>query len=124
MEEKMERDTVIASTSTQWRKWLQANGRKKTSAWLLLYRKNSGHKSLSYAEAVEHALCFGWIDNRANRRDAESYYLHFTPRIPKSNWSQLNISRAQRMINTGLMMPEGLQLINQAKQDGKWISEH
>src|SRR5688572_25952882 len=116
MDEKLEREMVTASTSKQWRKWLQTNGKKKTSAWLLLYRKNSGRKSLSYAEAVEHALCFGWIDNLANRRDEESYFLHFTPRKPKSNWSKLNITRAQRMMDEGLMMPEGQQLIDLAKQ--------
>ena len=122
MEDKTAKESVAAATRKKWRQWLKANGRKKTSVWLLLYRKNSGQKTISYAEAVEEALCFGWIDNLANRRDEESYYLHFTPRKPKSNWSKLNITRAERMIKEGLMMPEGQQLIDLAKEDGRWKS--
>ena len=113
-------ETFYAPTRKHWRKWLEKYGQKKTTVWLILYHKASATKSIYYAEAVEEALCFGWIDNRANSRDEESYYLRFTHRKPNGNWSKLNIERATRMIKEGQMTEHGQKFIDFAKENGKW----
>jgi uncharacterized protein YdeI (YjbR/CyaY-like superfamily) len=112
--------TYFASTREKWRKWLEKNGSKEKSVWLIIHHKKSKTKSIYYAEAVEEALCFGWIDSKANKRDDESYYLYFTHRKPVSNWSKLNIERAENMIEQGKMREEGQKLIDIAKKSGKW----
>jgi uncharacterized protein YdeI (YjbR/CyaY-like superfamily) len=81
---------VIAPTRTIWRKWLEKNHNKEKSAWLVIFRKRTGKKCVDYGEAVEDALCFGWIDSTANPRDSESSYRYFARRKPKSRWSGIN----------------------------------
>ena len=104
-------ETLHAHNRAQWRKWLEKNGSKKKEVWLILYHKKSTVKSVSYVDAVEEALCFGWIDSLVNKRDVESYYQRFTPRKPGSNWSKYNLERADRMISQGLMKESGLRLL-------------
>jgi uncharacterized protein YdeI (YjbR/CyaY-like superfamily) len=111
---------VIASTSDEWRAWLAANHGSATEAWLVIHHKNSGTPSVSYGEAVEQALCFGWIDGLHRRRDAHSSQLRFTPRRPHSTWSELNRERATRMAELGLMAPPGQAMIDLAKATGRW----
>lgn len=111
-----------AKTRRQWRKWLEKNSESKKAVCLILYHKNSKTKVISYNDAIEEALCFGWIDSKANKRDPESFYLQFTPRKSKSNWSKPNIERAERMIMEGLMTEQGQRSIDIAKQSGKWKS--
>lgn len=113
-------EIFYALTRKQWRKWLEKNGQSKPSVCLIIYHKKSNTKSIYYNDAVEEALCFGWIDCKGNKRDLESYYLQFTPRKPKSNWSKLNRERVERMIKEGLMTEQGQKLIDIAKQTGKW----
>jgi uncharacterized protein YdeI (YjbR/CyaY-like superfamily) len=121
METKDGKQAVYATTRKEWRKWLRQNSRNEKSVWLILYHKKSNVKSVTLIDATEEALCFGWIDSLCKKRDAESYYLTFTPRNPKkSKWSRPNIERAERMIEQGLMTKQGLQLIDIAKQTGKW----
>jgi uncharacterized protein YdeI (YjbR/CyaY-like superfamily) len=121
METKDGKQAVLASTRTQWRKWLKENGQTKKSVWLILFHKKSNVKSVNLIEATEEALCFGWIDSLCKKRDAESYYLTYSPRNPKkSAWSKPNIERAKRMIAQGLMTEHGQRLIDIAKQSGKW----
>lgn len=103
-----------------WCKWLQQNGEKKNFVWLILYRKSSKTPSVYYGEAVEEALCFGWIDSKPNKRDAESYYLFFARRKPKSVWSKINKERAKRLAAQGLMTEKGQAMIDTAKQNGSW----
>jgi uncharacterized protein YdeI (YjbR/CyaY-like superfamily) len=103
-----------------WRKWLKVNHKKEQSIWLVLHKKNSKTPSVSYAEAVEEALCFGWIDSVANKRDGDHFVLYFASRKPKSVWSKINKERIARMIKLGLMEPEGLRKIEAAKKDGSW----
>jgi uncharacterized protein YdeI (YjbR/CyaY-like superfamily) len=121
MELKDGKQAVYVKTRAQWRKWLKQNSQKEKSVWLILYHKNSTVPCVDRIEATEEALCFGWIDSLCKKRDAESYYLTFSPRNAKrSNWSGPNIERAERMISEGLMTEQGQRLVDIAKQMGKW----
>ncbi len=114
--------TFYAKTKKAWRKWLHKNEAIEKSVWLIMYRKTSKTPSVYYDEAVEEALCFGWIDSKANKRDEESYYQFFSPRKPKSNWSKLNKTRVEKLITQGLMTKSGMVMINLAKQKGTWTA--
>ncbi|MFN8286561.1 MAG: YdeI/OmpD-associated family protein [Chitinophagales bacterium] len=103
-----------------WRQWLAKNHTGLKNVWLVFYNKKSGKARFGYDEAVEEALCFGWIDGTANPRDEESSYRLFAQRNPKSNWSKLNRERAERLINEGLMAEAGLKMIELAKKSGTW----
>ncbi len=112
-----------AKTRLQWRKWLEKNCEKKQAVYLIIYHKKNKTKSVYQDEAVEEALCFGWIDSAKNKRDPESAYQKFSPRRPISNWSEININRAKRLIKEGLMTASGQRAIEIAKQKGKWKIE-
>ena len=103
-----------------WREWLAANHTSTEPVALIIYGKKSSRANLSIADAVEEALCFGWIDNLGRNRDKESMYLQFTPRKEKSNWSMVNRDRALKMIRAGLMTDAGKRSIDLAKKSGKW----
>jgi uncharacterized protein YdeI (YjbR/CyaY-like superfamily) len=121
METKDGKLAIYAENRQHWRNWLQKNSQSEKSVWLILYHKKSKVPSINLIEATEEALCFGWIDSLCKKRDAESYYLTFTPRNPqKSKWSKPNIERAERMIQQGLMTEQGLKVIEIAKNNGKW----
>lgn len=109
-----------ANTRKEWRKWLDKYSESEKFVWLIIYHKSSATKSVDYEEAVEEALCFGWIDSVRNKRDSESSYLYFAPRKPKGNWSTSNKERVARLIKDGLMTPRGQALIDLAKQTGTW----
>ena len=111
---------VHFKTRTQWRRWLERNHDRATEIWLLYYKKHTGRPSVPYDDAVEEALCFGWIDGKVRTRDAETYMQRYTPRKPRSVWSALNRRRAQRMIRAGLMSEAGLSKIRDAKRGGQW----
>ena len=112
--------TFYAKTRKQWRAWLQKNSSKKEEVYLILHNKKSKEKSVSYPEAVEEALCFGWIDSFKNKRNEETAYQRFSPRKPNSNWSPSNIERVDRLTREGLMTPAGQAAIDTAKLKGKW----
>ncbi|WP_306353121.1 YdeI/OmpD-associated family protein [Flavobacterium sp. '19STA2R22 D10 B1'] len=121
METKDGKLAIYAITRKEWRNWLQENCQTEKSVWLILYHKKSTVESVNLNDATEEALCFGWIDSLCKKRDAESFYLTFTPRNPKkSKWSKPNIDRAERMIEQGLMTQHGQLAIDIAKQLGKW----
>ena len=122
METKDGFKTVYAKDRKAWRNWLDKNGEKEKAVWLILYRKGAATKSITYAEAVEEALCFGWIDSKPNKRDAESWYQYFAQRKPNSNWSKLNKERVARLIAGGQMTERGLALIEKAKSNGGWTA--
>lgn len=109
-----------AQTIDDWRLWLEKNAITEKAVWLILYHKKSSTPCITYEQAVEHALCYGWIDSKAKKRNHESVYQKFTPRNPKSNWSPTNIVRANRMISMGLMTEPGMAQIEIAKKNGKW----
>ncbi|WP_328644496.1 YdeI/OmpD-associated family protein [Amycolatopsis sp. NBC_00348] len=111
---------VLKVTSVaQWRDWLASRG-TASSVWLVIRRKHSASPGVLVHEAMEQALCFGWIDSKALRRDAESTYLCFTPRNPKSTWSRVNRDRVARLTAAGLMTPSGQALVDLARRTGTW----
>ncbi|MCO4292070.1 hypothetical protein NF867_04240 [Solitalea sp. MAHUQ-68] len=121
MEMKDGKQAVYAQTRAEWRNWLSQNSQTAKSVWLILYHKKSKVQSVDLIEATEEALCFGWIDSLCKNRHHESFYLTFSPRNPKrSKWSKSNIERAEKLIEQGLMTPQGQLLIDIAKQMGKW----
>lgn len=120
METKNGIQTFYASTRSKWRKWLEENCRSENSIWLIIYKKKSKTPSVAFIDAIEEAICFGWIDSKAVKRDDESYYLFFTQRNPKSTWSKSNRERAEKMIKMGLMTQRGQDLIDLAKKIGTW----
>ncbi|MDR6806261.1 uncharacterized protein YdeI (YjbR/CyaY-like superfamily) [Dyadobacter sp. BE34] len=120
METKNGIEAMTAPSHKEWRAWLAKNGAKKDAVFLIIYHKNSPTPSIGYKESIEHALCYGWIDSKAIKRDAESFYLTFTKRNPKSKWSIVNKERADRMTEAGLMCAEGQAMIDLAKETGAW----
>jgi uncharacterized protein YdeI (YjbR/CyaY-like superfamily) len=105
-----------------WRTWLQKNHEKEKSLWLIIYKKGAAKKSINYAEAVEEALCFGWIDSKPNKRSSESFYQFFAKRNPSSNWSKINKDRVKNLIEQGLMTTAGMAILEKAKANGKWAA--
>lgn len=103
-----------------WRKWLEANHAQSPGVLLVLGRKGGTLTKLIYLDALHEALCFGWIDGQANRRDDESYLQRFTPRRPRSIWSQRNVGFVERLEAEGRMRPAGRAAVEKAKADGRW----
>ncbi len=110
---------VEADDRATWRAWLEANHDSATGAWLVTWRKGHG-PVLDYGEAVEEALCFGWVDSTGGRVDDRRTKLYFAPRKTRSVWSASNKERVTRLIAAGLMRPAGLAAIERAKQNGAW----
>lgn len=100
--------------------WLSNNYQQPTSFWLRFYNKESKVPSIHYDEAVDVALCFGWIDGLSNKYDEESYLVRYTPRRPKSVWSKINVAKVEKLINQGRMQASGLAKVDAAKEDGRW----
>ena len=113
-------ETVHPGTREAWRKWLEKHHASAPGIWLIYDKKSTGRRQLTYAEAVEEALCFGWIDSRPNKIDDDHYKQLFSPRKPGSVWSKINKERIEKLIAQGLMTPAGLALVEAAKQDGTW----
>jgi uncharacterized protein YdeI (YjbR/CyaY-like superfamily) len=102
-------ETLYVANRQAWRDWLNANHEIKEEIWLISYRKEAGKPSLPYNDAVEEALCFGWIDSVRKSLDSERYVQRFTPRRPGSGYSQTNIERLKRLIDRGKLIPEVLE---------------
>ncbi|SDJ13196.1 Uncharacterized conserved protein YdeI, YjbR/CyaY-like superfamily, DUF1801 family [Actinokineospora alba] len=113
-------NTFTANSAAQWRAWLAEHSESETEVWLVIHHKDSGTPSPRYHEAIEQALCFGWIDGLHRKRDANSSQLRFTPRKPRSTWSQVNRDRAAAMISSGQMTARGQAVIDAAKANGTW----
>jgi uncharacterized protein YdeI (YjbR/CyaY-like superfamily) len=109
-------------TLTAWRKWLELNHTRAEGVWLISYKKATGKPRFEYDEAVEEALCFGWIDSKPNKLDDERSMLWFAPRKANTGWSKINKARAEKMIEAGRMTPAGLAKIEAAKRDGSWTA--
>jgi uncharacterized protein YdeI (YjbR/CyaY-like superfamily) len=104
--------SLYFASREDWRKWLEKNHDKETEIWLIFYKKQSGKSGISYDDAVEEALCLGWIDSIIKKIDEEKYSRKFTPRTDYKKWSELNINRVKKLISTGLMTETGLKKIN------------
>ena len=103
-------ETITLKDRISWRAWLMQNHTIKKEIWLVFYKKHTKHPSVTYTDAVEEAICFGWIDGRVKTIDRDRYMQRYSPRKAKSPWSEINIERAKRMINEGLMAEEGLKI--------------
>ncbi len=122
MERKDGQATFYPSSPDAWRQWLLDNHATEKNIWLILYRKGSGVPSLSYNEAVDVALCFGWIDSTPNKRDEQSFYQFFSRRNPKSKWSRVNKEKIERLSAAGLMHPAGIAAVELARENGAWTA--
>jgi len=107
-------------TRKAWRAWLHRNHDRSKGIWLAYYKKSSGKKSITHEEALQEALCFGWIDSIIARIDAERYKQKYTPRSDKSIWSSSNKARVERLAAEGSMAPSGLIKVETAKRNGSW----
>ena len=117
---KREQPVVSFASAEEMDNWLVEHGEGSDGIWLKFAKKASGIESVVYAEAVEIALCHGWIDGQAKRLD-ESYYLQrFTPRRARSKWSRINREKAESLIAEGRMRAGGLREVERAKEDGRW----
>jgi uncharacterized protein YdeI (YjbR/CyaY-like superfamily) len=114
-------DTVLLFKHRKdWLAWLNKNHAASSGIWMRLAKKESDLTSISYAEALEEALCFGWIDGQKKPFDKQSWLQRFTPRGPRSIWSRINRQKAQTLIESGRMRPAGVQAIERARQNGQW----
>jgi uncharacterized protein YdeI (YjbR/CyaY-like superfamily) len=112
---------LIVRDAAAWRTWLAENVDEQAGVWLVLAKKGTTDPtSLSYAAALEEALCHGWIDGQARRRDEDTYVQRFTPRRRRSMWSQRNVGIVERLTAEGRMHPQGLSEVARAKADGRW----
>jgi uncharacterized protein YdeI (YjbR/CyaY-like superfamily) len=107
-------------TADAWEAWLDAEHESSSGVWLRLTKKNSDYRGPTYEEAVQVALCFGWIDGQARSYDEGSWLQRFTPRRPKGNWSRSNRDRVTVLLEAGRMRPAGLRQVEAAKADGRW----
>jgi uncharacterized protein YdeI (YjbR/CyaY-like superfamily) len=112
--------SYYAKNRKAWRRWLLKHHLSEPGVWLIYYKKNSGKPRVSYDDAVEEALCFGWIDSIMKPLDEEKYMQKFTPRKTKSVWSTLNKKRVANLVEQDLMMPAGLEIIEAGKKNGSW----
>lgn len=113
-------EELFFTNRKDWRKWLDKNHSSCDGVWIIYYKKHTKKHTILYNEAVEEALCFGWIDSKINRINEERYRQIFTPRKKKSIWSLLNTQRVEKLIREGKMTKAGLDKINYAKEIGSW----
>jgi uncharacterized protein YdeI (YjbR/CyaY-like superfamily) len=113
-------NSVQPATLAQWRRWLARNHARAEGVWLVAPKNSSGKSSLDYDQAVEEALCFGWIDSRTRALDAERRMWWMSPRKARSGWSKLNKERVARLAASERLAPPGLAKIAAAKKDGSW----
>jgi uncharacterized protein YdeI (YjbR/CyaY-like superfamily) len=104
----------------EWEAWLAEHHATSPGIWLKIAKKGSGTPTVSHAEALEAALCHGWIDGQRTRLDDEYFLQRFTPRRPRSRWSRINREKATQLIAAGKMKPAGLREVERAKADGRW----
>jgi uncharacterized protein YdeI (YjbR/CyaY-like superfamily) len=112
--------TIAFASRAEWAAWLAEHHEDVDGVWLKFAKKDSGIESVTYAEAVEVALCYGWIDGQAAASDDAHWRQRFTPRRARSRWSRINRDRATALIDRGEMQPAGLREVERAKADGRW----
>lgn len=115
-------ETFHPADRNAWRQWLARDHEVKISVWVVFYKVKTGQRGLSWSEAVDEALCFGWIDSKALTLDEHRYMQFFSRRKPKSVWSRINKEKVDRLIADGLMAEAGLRCIEIAKENGSWTS--
>jgi uncharacterized protein YdeI (YjbR/CyaY-like superfamily) len=115
-----ETEIFYPTSRTAWKKWLEKNHLSKQSVWLVFHTQSSGKPSLTWSDAVDIALCFGWIDSKKIKMDATTSHQFFSRRKAQSTWSKINKDKVQQLIENGLMTPTGYASIEIAKQNGSW----
>ena len=113
-------EVVEFPDATGWESWLEQHHATRTEAWLRIAKRNSGVESVTITEALDIALCYGWIDGRRKGLDDVSYLQRYTPRTPRSTWSQVNVAKVEALTRAGRMRPAGLAAVEAAKADGRW----
>jgi uncharacterized protein YdeI (YjbR/CyaY-like superfamily) len=111
---------LLVPDAEAWRVWLDRHHADQPGVWLVLHKKGGRTTTLTYAQALDEALCFGWIDGQLARRDDDSYRQRFTPRRPGSAWSARNVEHVARLTEAGRMRPAGLAAVEAAKAQGRW----
>jgi uncharacterized protein YdeI (YjbR/CyaY-like superfamily) len=111
---------VHADDRATWRAWLEANHATAHGAWMVTWRASTGRARLDYEDAVEEALCFGWVDSTGGQVDEDRGKLYFAPRKPRSGWAATNKARVERLVRDGRMAPAGVAAIARAKANGSW----
>lgn len=117
---KPELPIIPFASSGAWEAWLEEQHAVSHGVWLKIAKKGSGIESVTFAEALDAALCYGWIDSQANKFDGDYWLQRFTPRRPGSKWSQVNREKVAKLVETGRMRPAGLREVERAKADGRW----
>ena len=116
---------LVVADAAAWRRWLGEHHAEPTGVWLVLAKKGTRDPTaLTYADALDEALCFGWIDGQARARDEATWIQRYTPRRSRSPWSQRNVARAGRLIDEGRMHPAGIAEVERAKTDGRWAAAY
>lgn len=116
-------NTLYAASREDWREWLEKNHDTEKDVWLIYYKKHTGRARIPYDDAVEEAICFGWIDSTVKKIDEEKYVQKFSPRKAGSKWSELNIKRARKMIKEGMMTETGLLKFKERNEYDRDLSE-
>src|SRR4051812_21020626 len=111
---------LFCADQAAWRAWLAEHQSESAGGWLKIAKAASDHQSVTYAEALDEALCFGWIDGQKRSVDADHWLQRFTPRRPTSKWSRVNTEKAEALIAAGRMQPAGQAEVEAAKADGRW----
>ncbi|HVX54799.1 YdeI/OmpD-associated family protein [Nocardioides sp.] len=111
---------LLVPDAAAWHDWLAANHATSPGVWLVLSKKGGTTTTLDYAQALDEALCFGWIDGQVRRRDDQTTFQRTTPRGPRSRWSRRNVDHVTRLIEEGRMTPAGLAAVEAARADGRW----
>lgn len=120
MESKADIPIIAFQSPKDWHTWLSKNAATSTGIWLKIFKKDANEKTVTYAEALDEALCYGWIDGQKKSLDEQAWLQKFCPRRPKSIWSKMNITHVERLTQAGKMKPAGLEAVAAAKADGRW----
>ena len=120
MSSKEEIESFYPTTTHEWRAWLQDNHEEKRAVWLICYKKSSDKPSISWSDAVDEALCFGWIDSVRKSVDEEKFIQFYCKRKAVSTWSKINKNKIQRLIKEGKMTRAGMEIVAIAKENGSW----
>ncbi|MCE7039009.1 YdeI family protein [Dyadobacter sp. CY312] len=112
--------TICPGNRNEWRMWLEENHTTIDSVWLVYYKRKSGQPTLTWSDAVDEALCFGWIDSIKKPLDDDRFMQFFSRRKPTSIWSKINKEKIEKLILNGLMLPAGLESVERAKRNGSW----
>jgi uncharacterized protein YdeI (YjbR/CyaY-like superfamily) len=117
-----DRPILFCASAAEWQEWLEAHADQSTGVRLQLRKKSGVGTGQVYAEALDVALCFGWIDGQAGSLDENYYLVGFSPRRTRSPWSQINQAHVSRLLEAGRMRPRGIAEVERAKADGRWVS--